>query len=110
MPAYVIATVRVNDPETYKKYTALTPAIVAKHGGRFLVRGGPVEMLEGTPFKDRLVVLEFPSDEAIRTFYASSEYQEAAVFRKASSKAVFMLAHGVSGDGAAPDDKVVKSD
>jgi uncharacterized protein (DUF1330 family) len=109
MSAYLVCTVRVDDPETYKKYTARTPAIIAKHGGRFLVRGGPVETIEGKPFGDRLVVLEFPSADAFKTFYASPEYQEVMKFRQAASEATFLLAEGVPEGVAAPDDKVVKS-
>jgi uncharacterized protein (DUF1330 family) len=109
MSVYLVCTVRVDDPETYKKYTAKTPAIIAKHGGRFLVRGGPVETIEGKPFNDRLVVLEFPSADAVRTFYASPEYREVMKFRTAASEATFLLAEGVPEGAAAPDDKVVKS-
>jgi uncharacterized protein (DUF1330 family) len=109
MSAYLIATVRVDDTETYKKYTAQTPAIIAKHGGRFLVRGGPVETIEGKPFGDRLVVLEFPSADAVKTFYASPEYEEVKKIRQAASEATFLLAEGVPEGVAAPDDKVVKS-
>jgi len=109
MSVYLVCTVRVDDPETYKKYTAKTPAIIAKYGGRFLVRGGPVETIEGPVFNDRLVVLEFPSAEAVKTFYASPEYQEVKEIRQASSEATFVLAAGVPEGVAAPDDKVVKS-
>lgn len=109
MSAYLVCMVRVDDPETYKKYTALTPALIANYGGRFLVRGGPCETIEGEEFKDRLVVLEFPSQEAIKTFYASPEYQEAVKFRHAASQARFIMAEGVPAGVAAPDDKVSKS-
>ncbi len=109
MSVYLVCTVRVDDPETYKKYTAKTPAIIAKHGGRFLVRGGPVETVEGKPFNDRLVILEFPSADAVKTFYASPEYREVMEFRTASSEATFLLAEGVPEGVAAPDDRVVKS-
>ena len=110
MSVYLVCTVRVDDPETYKKYTAKTPAIIARHGGRFLVRGGPVETVEGKPFNDRLVILEFPSADAVKTFYASPEDREVMEFRTASSEATFLLAEGVPEGVAAPDDKVVKSE
>jgi uncharacterized protein (DUF1330 family) len=109
MSVYLVCTVRVDDPETYKKYTAKTPAIIAKYGGRFLVRGGPVETIEGPAFDARMVVLEFPSAEAVKTFYGSPEYQEVKEIRQASSEATFLLAEGVPEGVAAPDDKVVKS-
>ena len=109
MSAYLVCLVRVDDPETYRKYTARTPALIAKHGGRFLVRGGDVETIEGPVFQDRLVVLEFPSKDAVRTFYRSPEYQEVMQHRTAASQATFLLADGVPEGLAAPDDKVVQS-
>ena len=109
MSAYLVCMVRVDDPETYRKYTARTPALIAKHGGRFLVRGGDVETIEGPAFQDRLVVLEFPSKDAVRTFYRSPEYQEVMQHRTAASQATFLLADGVPEGLAAPDDKVVRS-
>jgi len=109
MSAYLIAMVRVDDPETYRKYTAHTPAIIAEHGGRFLVRGGPVATLEGAPFGQRLVVIEFPSMDAARTFYDSPAYQKIMPYRQAAAEAVFLLAEGVPEGVAAPDDKVVKT-
>ena len=69
----------------------------------------PVETTGGKPFNDRLVVLQFPSAEAVKTFYASPEYQEVMKFRLASSAATFLLAGGVPEGVVAPDDKVVKS-
>ena len=109
MSAYLIATVRVDDPETYKLYTAQTPALIARHGGRFLVRGGPVEALEGPELGERLVVIEFPSMAAAKAMHGSPEYQAAAIHRHASSQARFLLAEGVPEGVAAPDDKVVKT-
>lgn len=107
MSVYLIATVRVDDPETYKKYTAKTPALIEKHGGRFLVRGGPVDAVEGEPFNDRLVLVEFPSRERFDAFHVSPEYQEVMKLRHQSSESRFLVVEGV--DGAAPDAQVVKS-
>lgn len=109
MSAYLIAMVRVDDPDTYKLYTAETPAIIAKYGGRFLVRGGAVENIEGPPFQDRLVILEFPSKDAVKRFHASDEYQRVVVHRHRSSESRFLLVEGVPTDATAPDDRVVKS-
>jgi uncharacterized protein (DUF1330 family) len=109
MRAYFVCTVRVDDPETYKLYTAQTRALIAKHGGRFLVRGGAVETVEGPVFSDRLVVLEFPSKEAAKAFYNSPEYQAVAVHRHASAESTFLLAEGAPDDGV-PDAQVVKSE
>ena len=109
MPALLIATVRVNDPETYRKYTALTPDIVAKFGGRFVVRGGEIETLEGEPFTERLVVIEYPDMESARAMYNSTEYQEAMAFRQAASQARFLLVDTVPEGTPAPDAKVSAS-
>ena len=62
MAAYVLAEIEITNPEGYKEYTAAVPATIAKYGGRFLVRGGNAEVLEGEwPAGRRRVVLEFPS-------------------------------------------------
>ena len=95
MTAYLIARVQIRDPETYSQYAARTPAIIAKHGGRFLVRGGLTETLEGDTTEGRLVVVEFPSLDAARAFYHSPEYQEARDIRVPVSDAHFAIVAGV---------------
>jgi len=109
MSAYLVCMVKVDDPETYRKYTAHTPGLISKYGGRFLVRGGKVDAVEGPPFGDRLVLLEFPSKEVVREFYNSPEYQEIMGFRHESSESVFLLADGVPPGEKAPEDRVEKS-
>jgi uncharacterized protein (DUF1330 family) len=95
MPAYVVAMIDVHDPETYRKYTARTPATLKKHGGRFLTRGGPVTALEGTDFDGRMVILEFPDKASADAWYADPEYVEARQFRYAASTApLFALQEG----------------
>ena len=108
MSVYLIAMVKVNDVETYKKYTARTPAIVKKHGGKFLARAGEVDTVEGEPFHDRLVILEFPSKQALHKWYASEEYQEVLKYRHASSEGRILVIEGAT-DTEAPDDKVVRA-
>src|SRR5260370_25818288 len=73
-PAYLIANVNVQDPATFEEYRKQVPATIAKHGGRYLVRGGRVERLEGSWNPTRLVVLEFPSMEQARRWYDSDDY------------------------------------
>ncbi len=77
MPAYVIAMMTVTNPEAYEGYRGLAGPAVAKHGGRFLARGGRHEVLEGSFPGSRVVVLEFESFEKARTFYDSPEYRAA---------------------------------
>lgn len=103
MPAYVVVTLCVTDAEKYRRYTAVTPSIVARHGGRFLTRGAPVEVLEGQGAPQRLVLVEFPDARAARAFYDDPEYQEISVYRReGSADALILLQAGASGD-AAPD-------
>jgi uncharacterized protein (DUF1330 family) len=82
LPAYWVARARVNNAEEYKKYTDLVPAIIAKHEGRVLARGGPFKILEGTDKYHRFIVIEFPSLEAAVACHQSEEYQKAARFRR----------------------------
>lgn len=63
MPAYVINDMEITDPVLFEEYRMLSPATVAQYGGRFLVRGGRCETLEGDWSPKRLVILEFPSVE-----------------------------------------------
>ncbi|HEY3098093.1 MAG TPA: DUF1330 domain-containing protein [Methylomirabilota bacterium] len=75
MAAYLIANVDVKDAATFEEYRKQVPATIAKHGGRYLVRGGRVERVEGTWNPTRLVVLEFPSLEQARRWYDSEDYR-----------------------------------
>jgi uncharacterized protein (DUF1330 family) len=101
MPAFLIATVSIHDPETYKRYTALTPKTSADHGGKFVVRGGTIDTLEGEPLQDRLVILEFPSRQAVHDWYNSPEYQAAARIRQAASESRFIVVDRLE-DGMVP--------
>ncbi len=85
MSAYIVGTVSISDPETYKKYTAKTPALIAKHGGKFIARGGEVQTLEGETFNDRLVIIEFPSQQALHDWYNDPDYQDAIKIRQSAS-------------------------
>ncbi len=99
MPAYVIAEVEIHDPETYARYRARTPELVARHGGRFLVRGGAAELLEGGMPPARVVVIAFDDMEAARRFYHSPEYQEIAALRQKAAHSRLVLVEGVKEDG-----------
>ena len=95
MAAYLLAQVEVHDMEQYRKYTARTPAVIEKYGGRFLVRGGEVVTLEGDAPASRLVLIEFPSLQTVQDFYASDEYQEVLQLRLPASTASFLALEGV---------------
>ena len=95
MSAYVILDVEVKDTETYARYRELGPPAVAAYGGRYLVRGGVVESLEGSWLPSRFVILEFPTLEAARAWWASSEYAAAKALRQASTRTEMILVEGV---------------
>jgi uncharacterized protein (DUF1330 family) len=94
--AYLIADVDVSDPEKYRGYQALTPGAIAAAGGRFVVRGGRHEPLEGDWAPGRVVVIEFPSYEAARAFYDSPLYVAARAAREgATRRANIIIVEGV---------------
>jgi uncharacterized protein (DUF1330 family) len=96
MAAYVIADVRVTDPAGYEPYRPLAAASIARFGGRFLVRGGETQLLEGAPAPERVVVIEFPDAESARRWYFSPEYQEALKIRQANSSGRLILVDGAA--------------
>jgi uncharacterized protein (DUF1330 family) len=92
---YIVAEVQVTDAEAYKAYVPGAGAAVAKHGGKYLVRGGQVEQLEGPPPAGRFVIVEYPSFEAARAFYHSADYQAVAPIRQKASISRFWVAEGL---------------
>ena len=82
MAAYLIADTQITDHQTYDEYKRQVAPTIAKFGGRFLVRGGPHEVLEGNLQVHRLVVIEFPSMEAIKSWYSSPEYAPLLAMRQ----------------------------
>ena len=95
MAAYVIADVEITDAERYKDYTAQTPASIARHGGRWVVRGGATQVLEGDWHPGRVVVIEFPSLDAALEWFNSADYQELAAIRREASTARILVAEGI---------------
>ena len=96
MPAYFIVEVHVTNPEPYAAYRDLATASVARHGGRFLVRGGAITPLEADWQPERFVVIEFPSVDAAKAFYFSDDYQEALKVRLANSIGKSFIVDGYS--------------
>jgi uncharacterized protein (DUF1330 family) len=94
MAAYVIADVDVTDPERYKDYSAHTSESIAKHGGRWVARGGATHVLEGDWEPGRIVVIEFPSVDAAREWFDSDGYQELAAIRREASTARILVVEG----------------
>ncbi|MFC0201576.1 DUF1330 domain-containing protein [Paracoccus rhizosphaerae] len=94
--AYWIAHVTVDDPDAYEAYRRANAAPFAKHGARFLVRGGPQQVVEGEG-RPRSVVIEFPSLQAARDCYASAGYQAAKALRDPVSAADVIIVEGWDG-------------
>ncbi len=86
MTAYIIADIQVTDPAAYDQYRPLAAASIARFGGRFVVRGGKVDLLEGEPEPERIVVIEFPDADTARRWYRSEEYQTALKIRQSASR------------------------
>jgi len=95
VPAYVLVDVEVTDPERYDRYRPLAAASVEQYGGRYVVRGGASEVLEGSRSPNRLVVLEFPDADAARRWYHSPEYGRAKSTRAGAAIGSFILVEGV---------------
>jgi uncharacterized protein (DUF1330 family) len=99
VPAYIIAETDIHDPEQYERYRQASPAAVEAGGGRFLVRGGELAVLEGDWQPKRLVLLEFESLDAAKRFYASDAYQEAKGLREGAANLNMVAVEGVAAAG-----------
>jgi uncharacterized protein (DUF1330 family) len=91
MPGYVIAEVEVTDPAGFEEYRKQVSATIEKYGGRYVVRGGKVEVLEGAWPTGRFVMLEFPDGDAARRWYHSPEYKAAIAIRQEAANAKLVL-------------------
>jgi len=96
MAAYIIVDLKINDAEMYEKYKKLTPASVAAYQGKFIVRGGATETLEGDWKPGRIVVLEFPNAERARQWWDSSEYAPAKIIRQSAANTKMILVEGAN--------------
>ena len=94
--AHVIAEVEVTDPTNLKKYGEKAPEIVASFGGRYVVRGGQVQALEGEAPKGYVVVIGFDSVEKAREWYDSPDYKAIRGFRQSATHSRLLLAEGVA--------------
>jgi uncharacterized protein (DUF1330 family) len=93
--AYAIIDLDVKDAGALESYRREVPATVAKYGGRFIVRGGTFEVLEGNWTPKRVVVLEFPTMDALKRWYLSDDYKPLLAERNRHSKANFVAIEGV---------------
>ena len=96
MAAYIIVNVVVRDPIRYAEYTKAVGQTLAAYGGRFIVRGGAAEKLEGTREPGRVVVIEFPSVERAKAWWDSPEYREPKALRRSASTAETIVVEGTA--------------
>ena len=94
MAGYLIASITITDPEAFDRYRAQVAPVIERFGGRYLVRGGKMEVMEGAIGAERLVVVEFPTIEAARAFYASPDYAPLIALRGAATQSNLVLVEG----------------
>jgi uncharacterized protein (DUF1330 family) len=94
MAAYIIVDIEVTDPDRYEAYKRQAQQTVEAYGGRYIVRGGPAERLEGTWEPRRLVVLEFPDVSTARAWWSSDAYRPARALRDATATSNMILVEG----------------
>jgi uncharacterized protein (DUF1330 family) len=92
----VIYQGEVLDPERYEEYKTLAAASITAAGGRYVVRGGDAELLEGDAPAGRTVVLEFPTRQAAVDWYRSDEYTEIRKVRVGAARARMYVVDGVA--------------
>jgi uncharacterized protein (DUF1330 family) len=94
MSAYLIAEIEVTDPAAYEDYRKQVPGVVEKYKGKFIVRGGRIESMEGGWAPKRMVVVEFPSMDQALKFYRSPEYRPLIALRQSASKGKLIIVEG----------------
>jgi uncharacterized protein (DUF1330 family) len=96
MAAYIIVEVDVTEPAGYEDYKKMVPPTLTAHGGKFIVRGGACETLEGNWRPPRVVVLEFPSVARAKAWWASDEYRAAKALRQRTAKSKMIVVEGAA--------------
>ena len=95
MAGYMVAQIlKVNDPDGWREYSAGVAATVTQYGGRFLVRGGQIQALEGT-WGARMVIIEFECVERAREWYQSEEYRPLSDLRRRAGETMLSIVDGV---------------
>ncbi|HEU4351058.1 MAG TPA: DUF1330 domain-containing protein [Burkholderiales bacterium] len=94
MAAYVIAEIDITDPAAYEDYRKQVPDVIARYGGKYIVRGGRVEAIEGGWSPKRIAVVEFPSMEQALKFYRSPEYAPLIAIRQKASRGKLIIVEG----------------
>lgn len=97
MAAYVLADVRRTNIEQAARYSEQSGPCVARHGGRFLARGGSIQILEGHWDPERLVIIEFDTMEAARAWYDSDDYCAIRALREGAGDWQMLVVDGLAG-------------
>jgi uncharacterized protein (DUF1330 family) len=97
MAAYLIANITVNDPVRFAEYRDRVAPMIAAQGGRYLIRGGAVTVVEGEAFLNRVVVLEYPSMDVLKRFYHGEEYAPLIALRESCTVSQVALVEGYAG-------------
>jgi len=95
MAAYLVVDIDVTYPAQFEEYKKLAPAAIAMYGGRYLIRGGAYEAIEGNWKPQRITVVEFESMEKAKAFYNSPEYQAAIKARLGAANMKMLLVQGI---------------
>jgi uncharacterized protein (DUF1330 family) len=95
MSAYIVVDVDIHDPVAYEPYKKMALAAVTHYGGRYIARGGAVEVLEGDWSPKRFVIVEFPGMAQAKAFYDSPEYAEAKAIRHANATSTLFITEGL---------------
>ena len=95
MAAYLVVDIDVTNQTQFEEYKKLAPAAIAKYGGRYLIRGGAYEVIEGNWRPQRLTIVEFDSMDKAKAFYTSPEYQVAIKARAGAANFKALLVQGV---------------
>ena len=95
MPAYLISQIEVHDPQGYEEYRKLVGPSLAKYGGKFIARGGKIDVLEGNWAPKRVVICEFESLARAREWYDSPEYKPAMDIRQKTARAQIIVVDGL---------------
>ena len=96
MSAYVVSEVDVRDAEDFEVYRTIAAKAIAQYGGRYLVRGGAASVVEGGPPPKNIIIVEFPTMERLREWYASPEYAEALKVRQTALDRRLIFVEGVA--------------
>ena len=96
MPAYVISEVEMRDAADFETYRSIAAETISQYGGRYLIRGGAVSLIEGGPPPKTIIVVEFPTMERLREWYASPEYAEALKVRRTALDRRLIFVEGIT--------------